>query len=230
MPFILMKKLVYIATLIALSNLSQPAFAGSVPMQLGEQYWQTLEYNNIRTNTVTELEQGLQIQVDASASPLIYVFDQPQTIQQVSVKGMMGRLPAIPSGLKQGEKGADDFPFRLGLVLEGDKTLNFAQKLIAAQWVKILFSLAPEEAGIDQIMFLNLANAGKAANFEIQREHPDSKGLYTETIVKQVSADEKFYFDYTLAMPVKVIALWISSDGDDTGASYSLTVNSISYQ
>ncbi len=198
-------------------------------MQLGEQHWQALQYDSIRANTVTESAHGLQIAVDASASPLIYVFDEAQTIHQVSVMGILDQLPAIPPGLKQGQKGADDFPFRLGLVIEGDKTLSFAQHFIAAQWVKLLFGLAPEESGIEQIMFLNLANADNGTSFATQREHPNSGGLYTETIVSQVSADENFDFNYTLPLPVNVIALWISSDGDDTGSSYSLTVTSISY-
>jgi len=126
----------------------------------------------------------------------------------------MGRLPVIPQGLKQGEKGADDFPFRLGLVLEGDKTLNFPQKLIVAQWVKILFDLAPVDTGIDRIMFLNLANPGTGLSEKTQHEHSGGKGLFTETIIKQVAADGNFDFSYTLPMPEKVLALWISSDGE----------------
>ncbi|MCP4009307.1 MAG: hypothetical protein GY726_07315 [Proteobacteria bacterium] len=224
-----MKQLLYAATLTALIGLTQFAGAISVPMQLDKQHWHALEYHNIRANRVNQVEQGLRIQVDRSASPLIYVFDQPQTIHEISVTGAMGRLPVIPQGLKQGEKGADDFPFRLGLVLEGDKTLNFAQKLIATQWVKILFDLAPDDTGIDRIMFLNLANPGIAQRDKVQHEQFGGQSLYTETIVEQVAAGENFDFRYTLPMPEKVLALWISSDGDDTGSSYVLTVNSISY-
>ena len=198
-------------------------------MQLDKNHWKSLTFNNIPANRVTELPQGLQIEINASASPLIYVFEEAATINQVSVSGMIGSLPVIPQGLKQGEKGADDFPFRLGLVLEGDKTLNFAQKLIATEWVKILFGLAPEEAGIDHIMFLNLVNPEFQYVPGTLREHPNSKGLYTETFVGQIAADQDFSFSYQLPMPKKVIALWISADGDDTGSSYTLTVNSISY-
>jgi hypothetical protein len=224
-----MKTFIFVITVLVSFSYAVAALAISVPMQLDKHHWQSLKYRNIPANRVTELAQGLQIQIDASASPLIYVFDEAQIINQVSVDGMIGNLPVIPQGLKQGEKGADDFPFRLGLVLEGDKTLNFAQKLIAAEWVKILFGLAPEEAGIDHIMFLNLANPGYQYAADTPREHPNSKGLFTETFVGRIAADENFSFGYQLPMPVKVIALWISADGDDTGSSYTLTVNSISY-
>lgn len=221
---------VYAITLAILAGLAQTAFAVNVPMQLDNQHWQALEYRSIPANRVTQLEQGLKIQVDASASPLIYVFDETKTISEVSVMGMIGQLPVIPAGLQQGEKGADDFPFRLGLVLEGDKTLNFAQELLAAQWVKILFNLAPEESGIDHIMFLNLANSGPSNIFNAEREHPHGNGLYTELIIERVFAERDFNFNYELPMPERVIALWISADGDDTGSKYALTVNSISYK
>jgi hypothetical protein len=92
-----------------------------------------------------------------------------------------------------------------------------------------LFNLAPEESGIDQIMFLNLANFSSSNSFETEREHPNGNGLYTELIVERVFADQDFNFNYALPMPERVIALWISADGDDTGSTYALTVNSISY-
>ena len=78
-------------------------------------------------------------------------------------------------------------------------------------------------------MFLNLANPGTGQSEKTQHEHSGEKDLFTETIVKQVAADENFDFSYTLPMPEKVLALWISSDGDDTGSNFALTVNSISY-
>ncbi len=224
-----MKQLLYAAILTSLIGLTQSAGAINVPMQLDKQHWHALKYHNIRANRVNQVEQGLRIQVNKSASPLIYIFDRPQIIHEISVTGVMGRLPAIPQGIKQGDKGADDFPFRLGLVLEGEKKLNFAQKLIATQWVKILFDLAPDDTGIDRIMFLNLANPGTGQRDKVQHEQFGRKGLYTETIVGQVAVGENFGFRYTLPMPEKVLALWISSDGDDTGSSYALTVNSISY-
>ena len=78
-------------------------------------------------------------------------------------------------------------------------------------------------------MFLNQANSGSSNSFETEREHPDGNGLYTELIIERVFADGDFNFNYVLPMPERVIALWISADGDDTGSKYALTVNSISY-
>lgn len=207
--------------------LPHTALALDVPLKLDNKNWQSLTYKNIKANTVSQTEDGIHIAINSSASPLIYVFDTPQTIQNVTVLGKMGKLPVIPEGVVQGELGADDFPFRLGLVMAGDKTLNFAEKLIAPQWVKTLYSLAPKGAGVDHIHFLNLANAGGTLNWQ-QRNHPRSKGLFKETIIKQIASQTPFDLSYALPQSAKILALWISADGDDTQSSYELTLNSIS--
>lgn len=201
-------------------------FALDIPLELDNNSWQSLTYKNIQANTVSQTENGFHIAINSSASPLIYVFDTPQSIKNVNVLGMMGKLPVIPEGIIQGDIGADDFPFRLGLVLAGDKTLNFAEKLIAPQWVKTLYALAPEGTGVDHIHFLNLANPDGALNWQ-QRNHPRSKGLFKETIIKQIAPETQFDLSYTLPQAAAVLALWISADGDDTKSSYALTLNSI---
>ena len=223
-----MRKLIFISTLVLLI-LSSPFTRAStqLPLMLDAPQWQLLEYNNIPANRVSQHEGGILIDVQASASPLIYVFDQAQPIRSISARGTLNMLPKIPEGTEQGERGADDFPFRLGLVLEGEQTLNFAQRLIASDWIQTLFRLAPEGSGIDHIRFLNLRNP-EPIGWQ-HRVHPDSKGLFTETIVGKAESNMEFDLQHTLDMPANVLALWISVDGDDTGSSFSLTLNSVSY-
>lgn len=208
-----------------LSSFSLCASAIEIPLQL-DSHWHALNYRSIAANSFSQTDKGLRIDVQASASPLIFTFDQPIDLQNIRVTGKMGGLPDIPGGLQQGGEGADDFPFRLGLVLEGDKTLNYAQKLIAPKWVKTLYSLAPAGTGVDHVLFLNLANPG-TLNWKA-REHPGSKGLFKETIVKHIEANMPFEMHYTLPQSKPVLALWISTDGDDTGSSYSIDLHSIS--
>ena len=216
----------YIALLSWIPLGIHPSFALDIPLQIDSQRWQTLSYQNIDANSVTQTIQGLRISVDASASPLIYVFDQPLLVKQVHVAGEIHDLPSIPIDIEQGANGADDFVFRLGLVLEGDKTLGFAQKLVAAQWVKTLFELAAAASGIDHVLFLNLANPPDIS-WE-NREHPKSKGLFREQIVQHVSAGEAFEMNYSLPDDKRVLALWISADGDDTHSQFALNLNKIS--
>ncbi|MEE9448036.1 MAG: hypothetical protein V3V09_08755 [Arenicellales bacterium] len=211
--------------IISLALLSQPTWALDIPLQLDQ--WQTLTYKSIPPNTTTQLEDSLVIDVSASASPLIYVLDSTQTIKYITVTGNAKGLPAIPNGLKQGDKGADDFPFRIGLVLAGDQTLGFAQKLIAADWIKTLFKLAPKGSGIDHVKFLNLKNSDASTSWQ-SRSHPSSKGLFQETIVGSIEDKQTFNLNHQLDEAAEVIALWISIDGDDTNSTYQLILNSIS--
>ena len=81
--------------------------------------------------------------------------DSPPSIQTLSIKGTVDQLVNIPSPEKQGEKNWDDFNLRLGLVLLGSHTLKWYQEVLAADWVKEMFKLAPEGQGIDRIYFLN---------------------------------------------------------------------------
>ena len=223
-----MRKLILLLTLTQMILSSHLARAAKqVPLELDAKQWQILEYSNIPANRVSQDKYGIRIDVQASASPLIYIFDQPQSIQSISVSGTIGLLPMIPEGAQQGDRGADDFPFRLGLVLEGDRNLDLVQRLIASEWIKTLFRLAPEGSGIDHIRFLNLSNP-EPVGWQ-HRVHPDSKGLFIESIVGQADSNMDFNLNHTLDMPYNVLALWISSDGDDTGSSYSLTLNSVSY-
>lgn len=190
--------------------------------------WQSLNYRNIPANTFSLDDSSLKIEVNASAGPLIYVFDRPVMMQQIFAQGQLGQLPSLPPGLIQGEKGADDFVLRIGLVLAGDKTLNFAQRLIAAPWVNTLFSLAPSDEGVDHVQFLNLANPGSRP--WKSRQHPDGKGLFQEIVVGDAKANKTFQLNYQLPEARRVLALWISSDGDDTDSSFELHINRIAYQ
>jgi len=223
-----MKNSLFLCSLLAISFNTTGLLAEEVPLDLDRPNWQTLTYKGIPANTVQQAADSIHIDVNASASPLIYVFDQPQTFRTIRVSGeFIGDLPGIPTGIPQGKPGADDFAFRIGLVIAGSKTLNFAQKLIAADWVATLYDLAPEGEGIDYVRFLNLANPG-AIDWE-QRDHPSSKGLFRETIVSTIQSNRSFELDYALDQPTRVLALWISSDGDDTASSYRIKLNNISY-
>ncbi len=224
-------KIPALLAILLLGLYTNAAIATEVWLDLDQPNWQTLVYKNIPANTVRQgtTDTSIEIEVNASASPLIYVFDRPQTMESISVNGeIIGELPDIPAGLQQGAPGADDFAFRIGLVIAGDKRLNFVQRLIATDWVTTLYGLAPKGEGIDHVRFLNLANPGSIT--WQQRTHPDSKGLFVETIAGRMISDGRFELSYRLPVAQRILALWISSDGDDTDSKYIVRLNSIQYQ
>ncbi len=183
--------------------------------------WELLAYKNIQANTVTWSKRGMEITVKNSASPVIYPLSSPKRVRKVAFKGTLRGGLVFPPGLTQGERGADDFVLRIGLVLSGTARLGWFERKIAPDWVLKLQSLAPKDAGIEKVLFLNLSSQKLPWT---QRVHPLSK-YFEERIVGEASAE--FSIEETLVRPVDVVALWISVDGDDTKEGFSVTLSEL---
>ncbi len=183
--------------------------------------WEVLSYKNIKANTVTWSEQGMEISVKSSASPVIYPLSTHQRIKKINFKGTVRGVLKFPTGLEQGEKGADDFVLRVGLVLPGKTRLGWFERKIAPDWVLKLQSLAPKNAGIEKVLFLNLSS--QTLRWK-EREHPLSK-YFVERIVGL--ATPEFSIEEIFEGPIDVAALWISIDGDDSKQSFEVNLSDI---
>ena len=192
-----------------------------LPLSNPEQ-WEILSYREIPANNVAFINDSMIISVNQSSSPLIYPLEQPVSIDEITLNLEVDGALNLGQQ-KQGEKGADDFVFRLGVVYAGEKQLTGFQKVIAPEWVKRLFQLAPEQTGVDRIHFFNVYSDDRLADG--LRTHPLST-LITEQFHIKRSSDP-----VTLSLKPKedkkVIALWISSDGDDTDSSFKVTLKDL---
>lgn len=182
-----------------------------------------LSYNKIKPNRVSFNADHLVIDVQGSSGPIVYPFESPKALSELTIKAKIDGNLSLKG--EQGSKGSDDFRLRVGLVYEGQKTLSFIQKKIAAKWIKTLFDLAKGKAeGIKEVYFYNTYTDSKLKN-KI-RKHPLSKLLREEFslhINKEGVIDQKI----TLNPDEKVLGLWISSDGDDTRSKFKITINKI---
>jgi hypothetical protein len=192
-------------------------FWGLIVIPLEPSIWKQISFGRVPIHELS-LDQGLKISVNQSASALVYKFDQPQRIAEVEIElTQVGEINY--QGKKIGEKGADDFPLRLGFVMSGEKRLSWGQGLIAPKWVKELYTLAPKERGLDRVSYLVIA---QEKPLYTKRFHPFSE-LLEEEIVGVV---EKGVFKATLRAPQgEVLGLWVSSDGDDTKSRFTMTIN-----
>lgn len=185
--------------------------------------WQFLNYRKIPPNTFRCTSAGLVIGVTNSAAPAVFPLTNELRVVGFSVSGSISGSLNVPPG-KQGQRGFDDFALRVGLVEPGTRTLNWWQKMAAADWVKKLFSLAPPGAGISRIQFFNVGTAAAQIgrswtyNYDVPME---------QTVVAAPDASGHFAFTNRFAKPVNVIAIWISSDGDDTHSSFAVTLNKV---
>jgi len=185
--------------------------------------WQVLQYSNLPPHRVNFSPAGLQMTVEASAMPVIYPLRSPMRVAAVRVQGRVDGSLRLPA-LRQGEPKFDDYVFRLGLVASGERKLNFVQRQVAPSWVRTLFALAPEGSGISRIQFFNVGADSAAIGRE--RQHPLSELIF-ERVVAVPRPDGRFDFEHRLALPLDAVAVWLSSDGDDSGSSYAVQVERI---
>lgn len=189
--------------------------------------WTEAVYRGIPPNQVVIENGKLSVKVNNSSSPLIYRFEEPVRLKGFSVEASWDGALRIPAGVTQGENGADDFVLKFGLVVAGDKTLNWLQRRIAADWIVRLHELAPEGRGIENVRFysttlqLNLVGS--------TRTHPLSELFYEERL-EYLAGPGSFSLARTFKDPVDTLGLWISSDGDDTASELEVKIHKIVLQ
>ena len=189
------------------------------------QGWKVLRFKNRLPNKVVCDEHGLHIKVKCSANLLVYGLESQTQVHSVVLQGAVTGLPRIPEGKRQGDKKADDFAIRFGLVIAGKKRLNPIEKLFAPELVKHLFEQAPKSQGLDHVCFLNLANDPPPKWKE--RIHPIGKGLLREQIACIKGTPGDFTLKAEFKEPCEVLALCIISDGDHTKSEYQVTIKDI---
>jgi hypothetical protein len=196
-------------------------FALIIPMEFN-QGWKMLEYKSIPTHQVISSTEKIHFKVAKSAAPIIFQLKEPTEIHSFILKG--GRKGFLNFGGNiQGEKDADDFSMRLGLVEQGNKTLSWLQKAIAPQWIIKLHELAQGRGGIEKIHFFNFSESKLPWE---SRVHPLSD-LIQETIIGVPDSQGNFDITYKLSSPIKTLALWVAFDGDDTKSEYEIWIDKI---
>lgn len=208
--------------LLGFAALWAPLATAQIAIPLDDQAkWQVLQYSRIPPHKVQFGKGGLEMAVERSAMPLVYPLPKPLAVKRIRVRGRVEGRVNIPAG-RQGEEGYDDYVFRVGLVEPGNRTLGSIQRRFVASWVRKLYELAPPGGGISGIRFFNVGidQLGRS------RQHPLSE-LIREEVVALARPDGRFDFEHALAQPLQTIAVWLSSDGDDTKSSFTVKVEAI---
>lgn len=189
--------------------------------------WKIEQYSKIPPNQVSISKEGMRVSVKKSASPIFYSFGQQLKIKKINVTGVFSGLPVFSPNSTQGEKGADDFPLRIGLIVPGDKKLGGIKKLFASDWVKRLYEQVPADIGLDHVHFFNLVQ-NKNLVGQI-RVHPSSD-LIKEEFIHLIKSSGPFIFEHTLISPLNAVALWLSIDGDDTKSEFDVTITHLEFE
>ena len=99
-------------------------FAGMILPLAASGSWKVIEYDRVPANTYTHTATSLHIAVDASAGASIYVFEKPEFVHSLRIRGEILSLPKIEDTQLQGDRSHDDFVLRVGVVHMNDKKMN----------------------------------------------------------------------------------------------------------
>ena len=102
--------------------------------------------------------------------------------------------------------------------------------MLAPSWIVELNNLAKAQGRRLGHLDLSLVTLKSIAPGWRQRQHPDSE-LINETIILEIS--EKGSFELKLNYPEKLppsLGIWMGSDGDNSGASYTLRIDELRLQ
>lgn len=200
-------------------------FAASFMVPLGPSAnWQNLKFSKIPENKVEFVESAIRVHVNKSASPLIYPMSEVKKVTGMKIKGKVSQMVPFTKPSLQGEKKLDDAVLRFGMVIPGERKLNWATRLVAADWVKRLHDLAPPNSGIDHILFLKMVQSENLKGLE--RVHPMSE-LIRERNEWLMTSPGEFELSADFQTPLDVAALWLSIDGDDTQSQFTVEIEHI---
>jgi len=185
----------------------------AMPLQSPEG-WIPLTFAGKTPNVLTHSEAGLEIQVKASASPLFYKFKEPFLVDKVEGSGSIDAVPVSDK---------EDSALRVGLVSEGDLSLNWVQRLFAPDWLKQLLALAPG-TGLGEVIFVILAGARELGDTIQVR-----KGI-TEVVGGIAREPGPFTLIRNFKMPFRLSAVWIQADGDDSSSAFTTRLDRLAFR
>ena len=181
---------------------------------------EVLRYRGIAPHLVAFGADGLRVEVNASAAPIVYPLDSPLRVRGLRAEGRIAGSVRTDAE-RQGQRGADDYALRVGLVEVGTRRPGWLERRMAPAWVQRLFALAPPHLGVAGIRFFNVALSPSQVGQS--RQHPAS-ALISERVVTAPDATGRFTVAVDLDAPIESAAVWISVDGDDTGSRFTLTL------
>jgi len=198
-----------------------PASFPAQPIPLDPARWQKLNYSGISQNSTQVTDTRITIDVDSSASPLIYPFARPEPATSLDIVARITGVLKLQPGVVQGEPGNDDFRLWIGVAYAGDNRLSLLERLVAPEWIRHLFKLAPDNGGISRIEFYTTYTDQRLAG--TSRIHPAIE-LCEQQFILNVGDDGSINQRITLPTDQPVVALWINSDGDDSKSQFRVEI------
>lgn len=178
-----------------------------------------IQFKRIKANNFSYQNQQLRIDVDDSASILMLPFETVKPVYKVSFQWRSEGVPLIKDAEHELERSGDDAVFKLGLLLKADdESLN---PFIASWLRKVRKQLHfPSEN-----MIYLVVDAKHKPNE--QWLSPYNKRITMISVASQKDESDWQQASYQFDSAQQVVALWLMADGDNTHASFSVSVKNI---
>ncbi len=188
------------------------------------QEWEIIKYRKIKANSTRLQNDHVEIDVNQSAGSIIHTLKTPLYLEEVQMNFDHSGLLNLTK-VTQGEDGGDDFLLRVGLIYEGEETLGFFTRKLAADWLINIFDKAPKGSGISQIVFHNVVSDKSLLGKE--GKSSASKYMYNKN---SFLAKRNLNLKIKPARKKKIIAIWLCTDGDETKSSFKIKLSNFRYK
>ena len=173
-----------------------------------------LQYKDLKPNKV-QVGDSIKINVEKSASPLFYKFDEVKKWSRISVSGKIDILKKLESEQK-------DAYFQVGVIYEGDYRPGWLVRNILPEWLLTIINLN-SDYGLDAIDFHHFS---KEKGFESKTESIRDINL---NFISAGPVDEEGSFNGNLKLKEKrVLGIWLRADGDDHNGVFTTEVQQLS--
>ena len=178
-----------------------------------------IEFKRIKANRYTYRNQQLHIEVDSSASFLMQSFDEVRQVTQVNFGWRSEGQLKIRDRQHEEQRTGDDAVFKLGLLLEAKESIF---NPLLPSWMKRVEKKLkyPSENMIFLVVGAKHAAAEQWVNSYNKRVAMISVGSLKDDHGWQQAS-------YRFNTPLNVVAIWLMSDGDNTGSQFITDVKNI---
>jgi len=213
--------------LFALLSFCSPILqSGEVTVPLKDSSrWISLVYKNIPATSFRHEDDQLKIHVKATASPHVFAFEKPLNVESIKIRGFLVSAPTID--MRSSE--TDDFLLRYGVARAGSRKLNVFERALAPDWILKLNEISQNlGVGLGELQLRLLSYPSQPA--WQQRVHPQSD-LIKEQRGLLISRAGPFEDVFVIPKGEELsTGLWISADGDATGASFQINISEITLE
>lgn len=180
---------------------------------------QHIEFGRIPANEISISDGAVTLNVMKSASFLMQGFDQVMPVKQIDMSWRSEGGPALRDAGQEKQKAGDDAVVKLGLLLRAEKE-RFNPFL--PRWMK---QVREGLSYPSEMMIYLVADSRHDAG---QRwANPYNERITMVSMLDVQTGDGWYQSSIEFDEPVDVVAIWLMSDGDNTGSSFVTTVREI---